>query len=114
MVDYGETYLRLSMETAVVTFFKKDGTARVMLCTRNLQTSSLWHGNLGGLLNGHDKRCSIHNGNLAVVDIAIGECRSFNAERVNDIKWFGEVNTPEQLSSIYEQYEAYKKSMRKY
>lgn len=100
MLSYSEIYMRLQFESAVVTFKKKDGTLRVMLCTRNIYTGALVNGDSSavlGRLAGHDKRCSIANGNLAVFDLIIGETRSFNAERVLDIKFLGEIKTTEQL-----------------
>lgn len=100
MAEYSEMFMRLTYEVGIITFIKRDGTPRVMMCTRNLKTAALYHGNMGGLLNGHDKRCNIRNGNLAVVDLLIGECRSFNAERVVDEKYFGEVLDKDKLDEI--------------
>ena len=34
-MTYPEVYSRLCYETAFVVFLKKDGTIRLMLCTRN-------------------------------------------------------------------------------
>lgn len=112
-MDYGETYTRLSYETALVAFVKKDGSIRILLGTRNLTTAALEYGNLGGLLNGHDKRCNIKNGNLAVVDLALGECRSFNIERLLKIHYFGQIETLERLEEVYTEYMGIKQEFEK-
>ena len=95
-MNYGEVYTRLSYEFAFVKFRKRNGDIRYMLATRNVSGAALEHGNLGGLLGGHDKRCNIKNGNMAVIDIIIGECRSFNIQRVLDIQWLGQVETQDE------------------
>ena len=58
-MTYPEVYSRLCYETAFVVFLKKDGTIRLMLCTRNLNTVSLQYGFQGKALGGHDNRCNI-------------------------------------------------------
>lgn len=88
---YSEVFLRLTYETAIVTFIKKDGTVRIMLCTRNLKTASLVNNYAAEKLGAHDKRCSIANGNVAVIDLELGEARSFGIDRVSDIRYLGEV-----------------------
>ena len=103
-MDYGENYTRLSYETALIAFVKKDKSIRIMLGTRNIKTAALAHGNMGGLLNGHDKRCNIKNGNMAVVDMALGECRAFNVDRVLKIHYFGEILTEERLVEVYKEF----------
>lgn len=99
---YSEVYNRLSTETGVVKFRKKDGTLRVMLCTRNLITANLDYGMLKGLLDGHDKRCNIRNGNIGVIDLTIGEGRAFNIERVISIDWLGDIRTKEDLDKAFD------------
>lgn len=89
MYSYPEVFSKLTYETALVTFLKKDGTIRVMLCTRNLDTISLKYGFQGAALGGHDNRCNIKNGNVSVFDLVLGEARSFNIERVVDINYSG-------------------------
>ena len=98
-MNYGEVYTRLTYEFAFVKFRKRGGDIRYMLATRNLNGAALEHGNLGGLLAGHDKRCNIKNGNMAVIDIIIGECRSFNIQRVLDIQWLGQVETQDEYDT---------------
>lgn len=106
--NYPEIYTKLNFETAVVTFFKKDGTARVMLCTRNLSTASLLYGFMGGELGGHDNRCNINNGNIAVIDMIIGEARSFNIDRVIDIQWAGVILNKEEYDNVLRLFSDYK------
>lgn len=104
MYSYSEVYNRLSTETCVVVFKKKDDTIRVMLATRNLITSGLDYGLLKGLLDGHDKRCNIRNGNVGVIDLTIGEGRAFNIDRVVDILWLGDIRTKEELESAFDKF----------
>ena len=89
MYSYPEVFSKLTYETALVTFLKKDGTIRVMLCTRNLDTISIKYGFQGAALGGHDNRCNINNGNLAVYDLILGDARSFNIDRLVDIQYGG-------------------------
>lgn len=102
--SYSEVYNRLSTETCVVVFKKKDDTIRVMLATRNLITSGLDYGLLKGLLDGHDKRCNIRNGNVGVIDLTIGEGRAFNIDRVVDILWLGDIRTKEELEAAFDKF----------
>lgn len=104
MYSYSEVYNRLSTETCVVVFKKKDDTIRVMLATRNLITSGLDYGLLKGLLDGHDKRCNIRNGNVGVIDLTIGEGRAFNIDRVVDILWLGDIRTKEELEAAFDKF----------
>ena len=104
MVSYPEVFSKLTYETALVTFLKKDGTVRNMLCTRNLDTVSLKFGFQGAALGGHDNRCNIKNGNIAAFDLVLGEARSFNIDRVLSIQYSGIVTTNEQLDKCIEAY----------
>lgn len=108
MATYPEVFSRLTYETALVTFFKKDGNIRVMLCTRNLDTISLYYGFQGAALGGHDNRCNIKNGNLAVFDLVVGEARSFNIDRLVDIIYSGIVTDKETLDKCIASYSDYK------
>ena len=87
MYNYGEVYTNLCFQAAVVSFFKKNGELRTMLCTRDSDMISFCCNNGNPGLGGHDKRCNINNGNIAVVDLVIGEARSFNIERVLHIEY---------------------------
>ena len=99
-MTYPEVYSRLCYETAFVVFLKKDGTITLMLCTRNLNTVSLQYGFQGKAQGGHDNRCNISNGNIAVFDLALGEARSFNIDRLVKIEFKGIVSTAEQLEEV--------------
>lgn len=112
--DYGNTYGRLLSEAAVVIFEKKDGNIRVMLSTRNEDIASLmWpENNLGYLLAGFDRRCKRTNGNLAVIDVILGDCRSFNIDRVIGIKWLGELHK-DNLEDALAEYEKIEKELSK-
>lgn len=109
-MTYAELYSKLSYETAVVTFLKKSGEVRVMLATRNLHTVELKFGFLGGKLSGHDKRCNIQNGNVAVIDLILGEGRSFNIDRVLDVQFAGEILSEDKLDDVIKKYVEYKET----
>lgn len=97
---YSEIFGRLTFDTATVLFIKKDGTIRCMLATRNMSTVAIEFGRLNGLLDGHDKRCNIHNGNISVMDLDLGEPRSFNVDRLVTIGWYGEIDSLEKLEQV--------------
>lgn len=103
-ISYSELYLRLCYETAIVRFMKKNGDVRIMLATRNIETASLLYDFLGGQLAGHDKRCNIKNKNMAVIDLEIGEARSFSVERLIDVEFCGEVNTKDDIEKVFEHF----------
>lgn len=107
-MKYAEVYSKLCYEVAIISFLKKDGTVRVMLGTRNLNTVSLKYGFQGAALGGHDNRCNINNGNLAVYDMILGEARCFNINRLIDVQWLGVISSEEQLNNVFEQYAKYK------
>ena len=101
MYKYTEVYRKLTYETATVIFLKKDGTVRIMLATRNINTSNLKYEFLGYELGGHDNRCDISNGNIAVIDLIIGEARSFNIGRVLKIYYHGVVSNQDEFEVAY-------------
>ena len=113
--EYGNTWGRLILETALIAFIKANGNARLMLCTRNLDTCEfMWKDKeFQYELTGFDGRCSRDNGNIAVVDLAIGECRSFNIDRVIAIKWFGEIHSESDMEKAIEEYEKMKEDLEK-
>lgn len=96
---YSEVFGRLTFETATIIFIKKNGEIRTMLATRNLQTAAIYNGFMGRELGGHDTRCNINNGNLAVIDLMLGEARSFNIERVISVDYHGTILTQEELDN---------------
>lgn len=107
-MTYPEAFSRLTFETAVIVFLKKNGEVRLMLGTRNLNTVSLLYGFQGAKLGGHDNRCNITNGNLAVFDLVVGDARSFNIERLLSIDFVGEIKTMEQYNTILQKYVEFK------
>ena len=99
-MTYPEVFSKLTYETAFIVFLKKDGSVRLMICTRNLNTVSLAYGFQGKSLGGHDNRCNIKNGNMAVIDLALGEARSFHIDRLVDIEFKGVVEDKQQLDKL--------------
>ena len=112
-VNYPEVYSRLLYETALIVFLKKNGEVRIMLGTRNLNTANIYFGWLGDKLNMQDGRCNINNGNIALIDLIIGDGRSFNVERVLDIQYAGVVTTKEQLDNVVKQFVEFKEKYEK-
>lgn len=112
-MTYPEVFSRLTFETAIVTFIKKNGEVRVMLCTRNLNTASLKYGFKGQELGGHDNRCNINNGNIAVIDLIIGEARSFSITRLVDVQWCGVVGNKSDMDTLIEKFSNYRKEYEK-
>ena len=102
---YSELYSRLTVETAIVTFTKKDDSFRIMLATRNMGTWQMLDSCNSASLGGHDKRCNITNKNLAVMDLEIGEPRSFSTTRLINVEYLGEIDTPEKLEKAFVRFE---------
>jgi hypothetical protein len=111
--NYSEVYSKLLYETALVVFLKKNGEVRIMLGTRNLKTAELYFGWLGSKLNMQDGRCNINNGNIAVIDLIIGDGRSFNIDRILDIQYAGMITTKEQLDEVVRQFVEFKEQYEK-
>lgn len=107
-MTYPEVYSKLIYETAFIIFMKKDGNIRLMLGTRNLNTVSLEYGFQGASLAGHDNRCNINNGNVAVFDLVLGEARSFSINRLVNIEYHGVVTTKEELDKLFEDFKDFK------
>ena len=107
-MTYPEIYSRLTYDTAVIVFLKKNGEVRIMLGTRNLNTVSLLYGFQGQVLGGHDTRCNINNGNVAVFDMVIGDARSFSVDRVLDIQFAGVINNKEEYDKVLEGFVKFK------
>lgn len=112
-MNYAEVYSKLTYETAIIIFLKKNGEIRVMLGTRNLGTVDIKYGFQGQVLGGHDRRCNINNGNLAVYDLAIGDARSFHIDRLINIEYLGIIDTEEKYDKIFEQYINFKTEYEK-
>lgn len=109
MHTYPEVFSRLTYETAIIIFLKKNGEVRSMLATRNLNTVAIKNGFQGGVLGGHDKKCNINNGNVAVYDLIKCDARSFNIDRLIDIEYLGEIKTDEEYEEAFAKFLEFKK-----
>ena len=112
-MTYPEVFSKLTFETAIIVFLKRNGEVRLMLGTRNLNTVSLLYGFQGQTLGGHDNRCNINNGNLAVFDMVVGDARSFNIERVLDIQYAGVITTVDEYNKVLEGFVKFKEEYEK-
>lgn len=112
-MTYPEVYSKLCYEMALIVFLKKNGEVRLMLGTRNLSTVSILYGFQGNVLGGHDNRCNINNGNVAVFDMIAGDARSFNINRVLDIQWAGVVSTREEYDAVLANFVKFKEEYEK-
>lgn len=112
-MNYAEVFSRLTYETAFLVFLKKDGSVRLMLGTRNMSTIALNYGFQGKALGGHDNRCNINNGNVAVFDLVLGEARSFHIDRLVDINYRGIISSTEELNKAAEEFIRYKEEYEK-
>lgn len=111
--NYPEVYSKLLYDTALIVFLKKNGEVRIMLGTRNLRTAELYFGWLGERLSMQDGRCNINNGNIGIIDLILGDCRSFNIERILDIQYAGMITTKEQLDNVVKQFVDFKEQYEK-
>ena len=112
-MTYPEVYSKLCYETALIVFLKKNGEVRLMLGTRNLNTVALLYGFQGNVLGGHDTRCNINNGNIAVYDMIAGDARSFNIDRLLDIQFAGVITTKEQYDEVLKRFVKFKDEYEK-
>lgn len=109
-MEYSEVFRRLNFETAMVVFIKRNGKVRLMLCSRNPRTAMLGGADhLGAAISAHDKKNSIHNGNISAIDLALDEIRAFNIDRVVSLEWFGEINTKEEYDKLMGEFLQYSK-----
>lgn len=112
-MTYPEVFSKLTYETAIIIFLKKTGEVRIMLGTRNLATVNLIYGFQGQVLGGHDTRCNINNGNVAVYDMILGDARSFNIDRLVDIQFCGLITTREEYDEVLKKYVSFKDEYEK-
>lgn len=110
-VSYSDAEAILTDSVAIVIFLKKNGEIRVMLCTRCLAVASQRMRFAGTALNSHDNKCNRSNGNLAVIDLEIGEPRSFNISRLVaiqpiEVRFYGQYEEAmAQVNRIREEYD---------
>lgn len=84
----------LETVTIVVKFIKKDGSTRVLIGTRNKMTVKyLCNTDLSGKLAGFDKKANITNRNIPVVDLALGDVRTFSVSRLEGYQILGIITT---------------------
>ena len=112
-MGYAEIFSRLTYETAIVVFMKKNGDVRLMLGTRNLSTVNLKYGWRAVELGGHDRKCNIRNGNIALFDMLADGVRSFNIERLVTIQFLGEITTLAELDEAAEKFIKFKEEYEK-
>ena len=80
---YIEVYNRLNTGVAVVVFFKANGDLRVMLATRNMMFITMAGATDAlALLASRERKCTIDNLSIAVVDVVLGEVRAFKVGRL--------------------------------
>lgn len=111
--SYPEVFSKLIYESAYLIFLKRDGSVRLMLGTRNLNTVSLRWGFQGKALGGHDNRCNINNGNVAVFDLLLGEARSFNIDRLVDVQYMGVIDNEDKLNEVADKFMKFKEEYEK-
>ena len=108
-MQYSEVYSKLSYEVATLIFMKKDGTIRLMLGTRNINIARLMHGFMGDKLGSRDRSANINTGNIAVIDMVIGDVRLFNINRLVRVEYHGIPSSIGELDKIVENYMKFKK-----
>lgn len=114
--DYPQVYTRLNTEVATVVFVKKNGDIRIMFATRSRSIAGLLHENAEQLrvwVASRDNNSNIRNGNIAVIDLVLGQVRQFNIERVVCIEFDGDIKTKEELDRAFETYEKLKSTEEK-
>ena len=112
-MEYSELFVRLQNEVAVVTFLKKNGQVRNMVCTRDYDTLKMLQDYNGYGLDQIDRRCSIGNKLIGVIDIQIQEARSFSIERVLSLSFAGKIDTEEKLEKLLIDFNEFKEEYEK-
>lgn len=101
---YGQMLEALDSVTILIKFEKVNGEKRVMLCTRNKMTiQQLCQKDFSGMLAGMGKRCNIGNHNIPVVDLVLGEARTFSVARLEAYQVLG-VITSENAEAAFTYY----------
>lgn len=100
MASFNELYCRLNVETAFLFFVKKNNEFRSMVATRNLETAKLVSEISADNLYSHDVNVKSDSTVISVIDLEIGELRSFSCDRLLYSEFFGEVKDIEQLKGI--------------
>ena len=106
----GQLYLQLKntleQQSIIVSFKKKNGDVRVMLGTRNMTTcEKICNRDLTKMLFGFDKKNTAATLNIPVVDLALGEVRTFNVERMLGYQLIGVLDNDEVINKAFGYYE---------
>lgn len=106
-MDYNFIFNKLNYDVAFLIFFKRDGSVRLMLGTRNIRIAEWLYPNKIISLSRHDSRCHKDNGNIALIDLELAESRSFNIDRLLDIKFYT-INNREELDLVLNKFKDFK------
>ena len=99
--------LRLNDEVAIVSFRKKNGDERHALCTCAPRAITMEHGDIVYMLHAHQKRMEGKENNVSFIDLALGEPRCFDIDRLENIEFLGSVNDAHEMSAVYDRFNWY-------
>lgn len=106
--EYVQMMHDLTYNLMLIIFVKKNGEERVMLATRNRDIYRMEYGDTYNAMNGMDNKCSIQNGNIACIDMVIGEARMFNRYRVLQSYIIGEPKNNAEYSAMFDRFMTFK------
>ena len=106
--EYVQMMHDLTYNLMLIIFVKKSGEERVMLATRNRDIYRMEYGDTYNAMNGMDNKCSIQNGNIACIDMVIGEARMFNMYRVLQSYIIGEPKNNAEYSAMFDRFMTFK------
>lgn len=109
-MERGRMYSELSLSVCAVTFIKKNGESRCMLCTRNIKIAGRVVGYMKGSLDGVDRRNSKNPSTVGVIDLEIGEIRNINMSTVVNFKVYDNVNDYEGFTKALDDFTNYKEN----
>lgn len=113
MYEYTSIYREITSNAGIFIFMKKDNTIRVMLGTRNIDIAKIKFGWIPGELNKMESRCNRDNGNLAVIDLVIGEGRCFNMGRLIWYKPIGVIRNEQEFNEVLKEFVEFTKNYSK-
>ena len=106
--QYVQTMHDLTYKLMIIIFVKKNGEERVMLATRSRDIYRMEYGDAYNAMNGMDNKCSIQNGNIACIDMVIGEARMFNRFRVLQQYILGEPKNNAEYAAMFDKFMEFK------
>lgn len=109
-MTFSDCYVKLGRSLCLLIFLKRNGEPRCMLATRHLSMASRYRGFFGGEISMIDKRNEKNKGVLAVIDMEIGETRSFNSDRVISLIEITEPETKEEFIEFVSRFHSFKES----